>query len=154
MKGRNLRAAIHVCAIFATWLAALMLVPALTDLYYGSPDWIVFAISSAIIAVLARAHPVASLVAGCAGGLMLVLALALPRVLGPLNRAWFRLALLLNRVVSPVVMFVIYAIVIVPAGLIMQRLRDPLGARTRGKRESYWIDRSQGPGQSSMSDQF
>lgn len=53
MKGRNLRAAVHVCAIFATWLAALMLVPALADLYYGSPDWIVFAISSFVIAGLA-----------------------------------------------------------------------------------------------------
>ncbi|QKV17714.1 TrkH family potassium uptake protein [Oricola thermophila] len=53
MKGRNLRAAIHVCAVFATWLAALMLVPALADLYYGSPDWIVFAVSSAAIAALA-----------------------------------------------------------------------------------------------------
>jgi trk system potassium uptake protein TrkH len=53
MKGRNLRAAIHVSAVFATWLAALMLVPALADLYYGNPDWIVFAISSAVIAALA-----------------------------------------------------------------------------------------------------
>ncbi|MFZ2101790.1 MAG: TrkH family potassium uptake protein [Oricola sp.] len=53
MKGRNLRAAIHVSAVFATWLAALMLVPALADLYYGNPDWIVFAISSAVIAGLA-----------------------------------------------------------------------------------------------------
>jgi trk system potassium uptake protein TrkH len=53
MKGRNLRAAIHVSAVFATWLAALMLVPALADLYYGNPDWVVFAISSAVIAALA-----------------------------------------------------------------------------------------------------
>lgn len=53
MKGRNLRAAIHVSAVFATWLAVLMLVPALADLYYGNPDWIVFTISSAVIAALA-----------------------------------------------------------------------------------------------------
>jgi trk system potassium uptake protein len=52
MKGRNLRAAIHVSAVFATWLAALMLVPALADLYYGNPDWAVFTISSAVIAAL------------------------------------------------------------------------------------------------------
>lgn len=53
MKGRNLRAAIHVCAVFATWLAALMLVPALTDLYYGNPDWAVFALTSVVIGALA-----------------------------------------------------------------------------------------------------
>jgi trk system potassium uptake protein TrkH len=53
MKGRNLRAAMHVSAVFATWLAALMLIPALVDLYYGNPDWIVFAISCAVIAALA-----------------------------------------------------------------------------------------------------
>jgi trk system potassium uptake protein len=52
MKGRNLRAAIHVSAVFATWLAVLMLVPALADLYYGNPDWIVFTVSSAVIAAL------------------------------------------------------------------------------------------------------
>ncbi|MCI5073839.1 TrkH family potassium uptake protein [Oricola sp.] len=52
MKGRNLRAAIHVSAVFATWLAALMLIPALTDLYFGNPDWLVFAISSAVIVTL------------------------------------------------------------------------------------------------------
>lgn len=53
MKGRNLRAAIHVSAVFATWLAVLMLVPALADLYYGNPDWVVFTVSSAVIAALA-----------------------------------------------------------------------------------------------------
>ncbi|TCD12315.1 TrkH family potassium uptake protein [Oricola cellulosilytica] len=52
MKGRNLHAAIHVSAVFAIWLAALMLIPALTDLYYGNPDWLVFAISALLVAVL------------------------------------------------------------------------------------------------------
>jgi trk/ktr system potassium uptake protein len=53
LNARNLRAAMHVSAVFATWLAALMLVPALTDLYYGNPDWVVFTISSVVIAALA-----------------------------------------------------------------------------------------------------
>ena len=76
-----------------------------------------------------------------------------PAWLAPLNRAWFKLALLLNRVVSPVVMFVIYAGVIVPFGLVMQLLRDPLAAK-RPERASHWIDRSQSSPMTSMRDQF
>lgn len=41
-----MRAACYVAAIFALYISATMLVPAGVDLYYGSNDWSVFAISA------------------------------------------------------------------------------------------------------------
>lgn len=41
-----MRAACYVAAVFSLYISAAMLVPAGIDLYYGSNDWIVFAISA------------------------------------------------------------------------------------------------------------
>ncbi len=115
---------------------------------------LVFAAVSMFAALLLRHHVMVALFTGLASLAFLTLALARPVALAPLNRAWFRLALMLNRVVSPVVMFVIYATVIVPAGLAMQRLRDPLQRKTAKARTTYWIDRADGITPTSMRDQF
>lgn len=40
------RAALHIAAVFAIYLAAAMLIPAAVDLYYGNDDWRVFAFSA------------------------------------------------------------------------------------------------------------
>ncbi len=68
MNGTILRNALHISAIFAFYLATMMLIPGLVDLYYDNPDWRVFAASasgigatSALIAVATRsATPVVS----------------------------------------------------------------------------------------------
>jgi hypothetical protein len=91
-----------------------------------------------------------------AAGLFAALALLLPRALGPANKAWLKLGLLLFRVVNPVVMFVLYATTIVPMGLAMRLAgRDPLRLRFDPSAESYWIPREPpGPPPESMSNQF
>lgn len=76
-----------------------------------------------------------------------------PHVLRPLNILWMRFALLLSKVMNPIVMLVLFAITIIPAGLIMQRLRDPLRRRRSGTEQSYWIDRRPQE-QTSMRNQF
>ena len=68
------------------------------------------------------------------------LSLLSPDRLRPLNVAWMRLAALLSRFVSPVIMLVLFLVTIVPFGLVMQLLRDPLRRRTKGA-ASYWIER-------------
>lgn len=115
---------------------------------------LVFAAMAAVAAVLLRTHAYAALAAGLAAVVLGLFALAWPHLLAPMNRAWFRFALLLNRIISPAVMLVIYAVVIVPAGLLMQRLRDPLRLKSRGAVTSYWIERSASVPPSSMRDQF
>src|SRR4051812_3722431 len=49
-----------------------------------------------------------------------VLGFAAPSLLAPLNRAWFRLGLLLNRIVNPLVMAFLFFGVVVPIGLALR----------------------------------
>ncbi|MBO6719674.1 MAG: TrkH family potassium uptake protein [Rhizobiaceae bacterium] len=46
MQYLAVRAAIHVAAVLSIYLSAAMLIPAAVDLYYGNPDWKVFAFSA------------------------------------------------------------------------------------------------------------
>lgn len=49
MSAIQIRAAIHVAAVFAGYLSLAMLLPAAADLFYGHPDWQVFAFSAFIV---------------------------------------------------------------------------------------------------------
>jgi hypothetical protein len=86
----------------------------------------------------------------------LVPTLLFPAVLRPLNVAWFRFGMLLGRIVNPVVMFVIYAVAILPMGLLLRLLgKDMLRQRFDPAADSYWIVRDPpGPTPASMEDQF
>jgi hypothetical protein len=70
------------------------------------------------------------------------LATFLPHLLRPLNGLWFRIGNLLHKVVSPIVLLALYAIVIVPSGIIMKLLKqDPLRRSLDPSRQSYWEER-------------
>ncbi|MEL6819867.1 MAG: TrkH family potassium uptake protein [Pseudomonadota bacterium] len=60
MNGTMVRNAVHISAIFAFYLATMMLIPGLVDLYYQNPDWQVFALSSAIVGAIAALLAVAT----------------------------------------------------------------------------------------------
>lgn len=82
-------------------------------------------------------------------------ALFLPSVLTPLNRLWMRFGALLHRVVSPIVLAVLFFVVITPFGLVMRLLgKDPLKLRFLPV-QTYWIDRDPpGPKPESLNNQF
>jgi len=86
----------------------------------------------------------------------LVVALAAPRLLGPLNRLWTRFGLLLHQIVSPVVLGIMFFLVVTPIGLLMRAFgKDPLRLRFDAGARSYWIDRTPpGPPPQSLSEQF
>jgi hypothetical protein len=86
----------------------------------------------------------------------LVVALVAPRVLAPFNRAWLRFGLLLHRVVSPVVLGIMFFLVITPMGLLMRALgKDPLRLKLDRRSNTYWIERKPpGPPPESLKDQF
>lgn len=109
-----------------------------------------------LIAAYVLSHSV-WLASGCLLGAAVFSGLAwlAPGRLGPLNRAWFQFGLLLNRFVSPVVMLVLYAIAIVPFGLVLQMRADPLRRRRDGTSQTYWVPSEKGsdaPG--AMTNQF
>lgn len=91
-----------------------------------------------------------------AGGIFLVLALALPRALTWLNRSWMKFGLLLNRIVSPVAIGIVYYLTLVPTALLMRLFgKLPLQLKYEPEAKTYWIARKPpGPDPQSMQDQF
>ena len=86
----------------------------------------------------------------------LAAALVWPGVLAPLNRLWTRFGLLLHRLVSPLVLGVMFFLVITPMGLVMRALgKDPLRLQRDRAARTYWIDRQPpGPAPDSLNNQF
>ena len=83
-----------------------------------------------------------------------LLAFVRPSVLRPLNLAWFRFGLLLGRIVSPVVMALIFFVAVTPTALVMRMFgKDVLQLRFDREAKSYWIGREDDPA-TSMKNQF
>jgi hypothetical protein len=101
---------------------------------------LVLAAASGIAAALMwRTLPAAAVAGAVAAVALGGLSLAAPGLLRPLNVAWMGLAAVLGRIVSPIVMLVMFVTTIVPFGLAMQLKRDPLRKRHEGTGETYWI---------------
>jgi len=81
---------------------------------------------------------------------------AAPGILAPLNRLWFRFGMALGRIVSPIVMGIIFFGTVMPTGLLMRLFRkDLLRLRFDPAAESYWIPRDPpGPSAESLKQQF
>jgi hypothetical protein len=87
---------------------------------------------------------------------MLVISLVRPSVLAPFNRVWTKLALVLSKVMNPVIMAILFFIVVAPIGLIMRAMgKRPLALEFDPAAKSYWIERKPpGPLPGSMKNQF
>jgi hypothetical protein len=86
----------------------------------------------------------------------LVVALAAPRVLAPLNRGWLWIGLLLHRVVSPLVLGLVFFSTVTPIAMVLRALgKDPLRLRFDSAASTYWIERRPpGPAGHTMPNQF
>ncbi len=84
-----------------------------------------------------------------------LLALASPSTLRPLNCLWYRLGMLLGKVISPIVLGMIFFALITPVSLGTRLFgRDELKIRRRSV-QSYWVDRTPSDPQSeSFRNQF
>jgi len=87
---------------------------------------------------------------------ILVITLLAPKLLTIPNRLWLRFGLLLHRIVSPVVLAIMFYGVVTPMGVLMRAFgKDSLRLRRSGAAQSYWIKRDPpGPKPDSMSRQF
>lgn len=91
-----------------------------------------------------------------AAAVFAAIALAMPSILAPLNKAWMRLGLLLHRVVNPIVLGLMFLVAIVPIGLLMRLSgKDLLRLKFSRDASSYWIIREpKGPDPRSLNRQF
>ncbi|OOG67630.1 MULTISPECIES: TrkH family potassium uptake protein [Sinorhizobium/Ensifer group] len=55
MNATLIRHAVHIAAILGLYLSLAMLVPAMVDLYFGHPDWQIFAVSAFLVGGLSAA---------------------------------------------------------------------------------------------------
>lgn len=121
---------------FGLTFAALFLVLGLWPLLHagGSLRWFWLAASA--------------LLAGVAG--------MAPARLAPLNRAWFRLGLVMGRVVNPIVMGVLFFGAVVPfAWYLRWRGKDLLRRALDPEAASYWIEREPpGPAPGTLTKQY
>jgi hypothetical protein len=79
-----------------------------------------------------------------------------PARLAPLHRGWLWLGERMHRIVSPIVLGLVYLLAVVPTGLLLRALgKDPMRRGFEPERESYWIERTPpGPDPSQMRQQF
>ena len=89
-------------------------------------------------------------------GVILLLALLAADLLAPLNRLWMRFGMLLHRIVSPLVLGIMFFVVVTPMGIVMRWLgKDPLRLKRDPASASYWVPRTPpGPARDSFDNQF
>lgn len=85
-----------------------------------------------------------------------VLAVAAPKLLAPFNRAWTGLGKILHRIVSPLVLGVLFLVAVVPTGLYLRITgADPLRLKRDRDAKTYWLVRDPpGPDVTSFKNQF
>ena len=84
--------------------------------------------------------------------IFLILGLINSIFLTPLNIIWFKFGIFLGKIVSPVIMGIIYFFLVTPTGLIMKILGKDLLNLKFNNDKSYWIEKK-GP-KSKMKNQF
>tara|TARA_B100001121_G_scaffold114209_1_gene100583 strand:- start:2 stop:385 length:384 start_codon:yes stop_codon:yes gene_type:complete len=82
----------------------------------------------------------------------LILGLLNSKLLSPLNKIWFKFGIFLGKIVSPLVMGLIFFFVVTPIGILMRILnKDLLNLKFNGK-STYWIEKNDP--KSKMKNQF
>ena len=70
-----------------------------------------------------------------------ILGLINSKILTPINKIWFRFGLLLGKIVSPLVMGIVYFIVVTPIGLLMRIFGKDILNLKKNNKNTYWVDK-------------
>ena len=73
-------------------------------------------------------------------------------ILSPLNKIWFKFGILLGKIISPLVMGIIFFTVVTPIGILMKILKKDLLNLKYNNKKSYWIEKNEP--KSKMKNQF
>ena len=82
----------------------------------------------------------------------LFLGLVNSKILNPLNKLWFKFGIFLGKIISPLVMGIIFFLVVTPIGLLMRLLSKDLLNLRFNNNSSYWIEKTEP--KSKMKNQF
>ena len=84
--------------------------------------------------------------------IFLILVLVNSKILNPLNKLWFKFGIFLGKIISPLVMGIIFFLVVTPIGLLMRLLNKDLLNLRFNNNGSYWIEKTEP--KSKMKNQF
>ena len=70
----------------------------------------------------------------------LIITIIKPNLFTSLNKLWIRFGTLLGKIISPIVMGLVFFIVVTPIGILMKTLKKDVMGLKRGA-PSYWITR-------------
>ena len=84
--------------------------------------------------------------------IFLILGTINSKLLTPLNKAWTKFGLFLGRIMTPVVMALIFFMVVTPTSFILKIVGKDVLRLKKTKSKSYWLDKEEV--KSSMKDQF
>tara|TARA_B100000768_G_C11270647_1_gene373259 strand:- start:2059 stop:2451 length:393 start_codon:yes stop_codon:yes gene_type:complete len=84
----------------------------------------------------------------------LVLGLSNSKLLNPLNKIWYKFGIFLGKIVSPIVMGLVFFLVVTPTSLFLKLFNKDILSIKKNKNtpSSYWIEKSEK--RSSMKNQF
>ena len=104
-------------------------------LWLGFPVWPMYAVTAFVFGALAWLRPIS---------------------LHPLNTLWFKLAMLMSKLIEPIVMGVVFLGVLTPLAVLKRLFSKPSLALTYDKSaSSYWIKRDPpGPDSKNFHEQF
>ena len=84
--------------------------------------------------------------------IFLILALLNSKILTPFNKLWFKFGIFLGKIISPIIMGIIFFFVVTPIGFIMRLLSKDLLNLKYNNENSYWIKKTSP--KSKMKNQF
>ena len=84
--------------------------------------------------------------------LFLILGMMNSKILSPLNKMWFRFGIFLGRIISPIIMGIIFFLVVTPIGYLMRLFKKDVLKLKFNDNKSYWVEKN-GP-KSKMKNQF
>ena len=73
----------------------------------------------------------------------LLLGLTNSQLLTPLNKIWFKFGIFLGKIVSPLVMGIIFFLLVTPIGILMRLFKKDLLNLKYNSKKSYWIEKNE-----------
>jgi hypothetical protein len=73
--------------------------------------------------------------------IFLIITIIRPNLFKYLNRFWIKFGMLLGKIISPIVMSLVFFFVVTPIGILVRILKKDVMALKRGASSSYWINR-------------
>ena len=73
-------------------------------------------------------------------GILLIITIINADILFPRNKLWMKFGILLGKIVSPIIMGIIFFVIVTPTSLIMKVIGKNLLNLKRDNKKTYWIE--------------